>query len=146
MKFITLLFVLLFSIQNLTTSANPNKQVLILFVMQQDDDTQLVNAIYTTFTTAEKIAKIQNVELISQNTVNDDVFVFTLKSETQQKLTLKMFDEEGFELAAHRVVEIKQGNNYKGLNVSSLNDGSYIFQLQDKNGYEITHHLNIVRD
>ena len=52
---------------------------------------------------AEKVAKVLNVELIAESEVNDDVFVFSLKSEDQKALSMKMFDEEGYELAANRI-------------------------------------------
>ena len=95
---------------------------------------------------AEKVAKALNVELVAESEIKDDMFVSSLKSEAQKVLTLKMFDEEGFELAANRVLQIESGNNYNALNVKSLNEGTYKFQLTDENGAEKTQIVTINRE
>lgn len=132
-----------------TTFANPantNKMVAVVLMMDNgDDDQQVVATIYTSLMAAEKVAKVLDIELIAQEEVNDDVFVFSLKSEEQKTLTMKMFDEEGYELAANRVLQIEDGNNYNALNVQSLEDGTYKFQLTDETGAEKTQTVTIRR-
>jgi hypothetical protein len=124
----------------------PNKQVYIVLLMDNGDDKQVVENILTTMVSAEKVSKLLDIEMIaSENPIEDDVFIFALKTEEEKELTLKMFDEEGYELSAHRIFEVEQGNTYKSLNVESLSDGSYIFQLTDSEGQELSKTINIKR-
>ncbi len=126
--------------------AQEDKMVAVVLLMDQGDDQQIVATIYTSLMAAEKVAKILDVELVAQDEVNDDVFVFALKSEEQKKLTMKMFDEEGYELAANRILQVEDGNNYNALNVKSLSDGTYKFQLTDENGAEKSQTVTINRE
>lgn len=129
-----------------SVQASPNKMVAVILLMDNgDDDQQIVQTIYTSLMAAEKVAKVLNIEMIAQDEVSDDVFVFSLKSEEQKNLTMKMFDEEGYELAAHRVLEVNEGNSYRALNVESMKDGSYTFKLSDESGAEMTKKVTIKR-
>lgn len=110
----------------------PEKMVAVVLMMDEGDDQQIVATIYTSLMAAEKVAKVLDIELVAQDEVNDDVFVFSMKSEEQKELTMKLFDEEGYETAAHRVLDVENGNNYNALNVKSLEDGTYKFQLTDE--------------
>ncbi len=127
--------------------ANEDKMVAVVLLMDEgEDDQQIVATIYTSLMAAEKVAKVLNIEILAEDEVNEDVYVFSLKSEEQKSLTMKMFDEEGYELAANRVLEVKNGNNYNALNVQSLSDGTYKFQLTDENGAEKTTTVTINRN
>lgn len=127
--------------------AQEDKMVAVVLLMDNEEgDDQIVATIYTSLMAAEKVAKVLDIEMIAQDEVNDDVFVFSLKSEEQKKLTMKMFDEEGYELAANRVLQVEDGNNYNALNVKSLEDGTYKFQLTDENGAEKTKTVVIKRE
>jgi len=147
MKNLMILLAMLVSFNSFANApASEDKMVAVILLMDNDDDQQVVATIYTTMMAAEKVAKILDVELVAEDEVNDDVFVFSLKSEEQRKLTMKMFDEEGYELAANRVLQVEDGNNYNALNVRSLEDGTYKFQLTDENGAEKTQTVTINRD
>lgn len=126
--------------------AQEDKMVAIVLMMDDGDDQQIVATIYTSLMAAEKVAKVLDIEMIAEDEVNDDVFVFSLKSEEQKKLTMKLFDEEGYETAAHRVLQVEDGNNYNALNVKSLEDGTYKFQLTDAEGREKTTTVTINRN
>ncbi|BDS11362.1 T9SS C-terminal target domain-containing protein [Aureispira anguillae] len=115
-----------------------DKMVAIVLLMDNGDDQEIISTIYTSLMAAEKVAKILDVELIAEDEVNDDVFVFSLKSEEQKEIAMKMFDEEGYELAANRILHLDNGNNYNALNVKTLKDGTYKFQITDQNGAEKT--------
>lgn len=147
MRVLTMLlaFVFAFSAFAPKASATTNKMVAVVLLMDDGDDKKVVTTIFTTLMAAEKVAKMMNVELVAAGEVNDDVFVFSLKSEEQKNLTLKMFDEEGYELAAHRVMKVEEGNSYRALNVNSLEDGTYLFQLTDAEGQELTQEVKINR-
>jgi len=122
-----------------------DKMVAVILLLDEGDDQQVVATIYTTLMAAEKVAKLLDVELVAEDEVNDDVFVFSLKSEKQKNLTMKLFDEEGYETAAHRVLRVEDGNNYNALNVKSLEDGTYKFQLTDDKGAQKTTTVTINR-
>lgn len=123
-----------------------DKMVAVVLIMDDGDDQEVISTIYTTLMAAEKVAKVLDIEMIAEDEVNDDVFVFSLKSEEQKKLTMKLFDEEGYETAAHRILQVEDGNNYNALNVKSLEDGTYKFQLTDAEGREKTTTVTINRN
>ncbi len=122
-----------------------DQKIWVVVAMGNGDDQAILTTIYTSFMAAEKVAKALNIELIAESEIRDDMFVFSLKSAAQKALTLKMFDEEGYELAANRVLKIESGNNYNALNVRSLNEGTYKFQLTDEQGAEKTQTVTIIR-
>ncbi|BDS11771.1 T9SS C-terminal target domain-containing protein [Aureispira anguillae] len=148
MKTLTFLFTFLLFINtgfSLDTPQQEDKMVAVVLMMDDGDDQEIISTIYTSLMAAEKVAKILEVELIAEDEVNDDVFVFSLKTEQQKEIALKMFDEEGYELAANRVLKLESGNNYNALNVKTLEDGTYKFQITDETGAEKTTTVTINR-
>jgi hypothetical protein len=148
MRILTFLLALVIGFGATNTFASPNgenKMVAVVLLMDNGDDKQVVTTIFTTLMAAEKVASALNIEMVMSDEVNDDVFVFALKSEEQKDLTMKMFDEEGYETAAHRVLSLDKGNNYNALNVSTLPDGAYIFEIQDAEGNSKTQKVNVKR-
>ncbi|MCP4442719.1 MAG: T9SS type A sorting domain-containing protein [Aureispira sp.] len=148
MKVLSLLLACVFTIGAFapTAEAAPKKMVAVILLMDDGDDKQIVTTIYTSLMAAEKVAKTLEIEMTSDDEVNDDVFVFSLKSQDQKELAMQMFDEEGYEIAADRVLKVTEGNNYNALNVKTLDDGTYIFKIQDESGAEMTKKISINRD
>jgi len=139
--------VLAFNTSVFAAPSQEEKMVAVVLLMDNGDEKQVVATIYTSLMAAEKVAKMLDIEMIaSDEPVQDDVFVFALKSEEQKNLTMKMFDEEGYELAAHRVMEVTEGSNYRNLNVKSLEDGTYMFQITDESGAEMNRKVTIKRN
>jgi hypothetical protein len=138
MRVLTFLLALLIGFGSTNTFAAPqneDKMVAVVLLMDDGDDKKVVTTIFTTLMAAEKVAKTLNIEMTAADgPVENDVFVFALKSEDQKELTLKMFDEEGYEPAAGRTLKLENGNNYNALNVSSLEDGTYEFVLENAEG------------
>ena len=135
MKFLMSLLALVVSFNAaiaMDAPAQEDKMVAVILLMDDGDDQQVVATIYTSLMAAEKVAKVLDIEMVAEDEVNDDVFVFSLKTEKQKKLTMKMFDEEGYSIAANRILKVEEGNNYNALNVKSLEDGTYKFQLTDE--------------
>ena len=126
--------------------AQEDKMVAVVLMMDEGDDQQIVATIYTTLMAAEKVAKVLDIEMVADDQVSDDVFVFALKSEEQRKLTMQMFDEEGYSVHANRVLQVEDGNNYNALNVKSLPDGTYQFKLIAEDGSEKTKSVTISRN
>ena len=148
MKFILSVLALVLMIGSVSAMDAPQheeKMVAVILMMDDGDDQEVVGTIYTTLMAAEKVAKVLDIEMIADDQVNDDVFVFSLKSQEQKKLTMKMFDEEGYSLSASRVLQVEDGNNYNALNVKSLPDGTYQFVLTDEKGAEKTKSITINR-
>ena len=148
MKFVMLTLVMVLAVSSTFAfaPAQEDKMVAIVLMMDDGDDQQFVATIYTSLMAAEKVAKVLDIEMISEDEVNDDVFVFSLKSEEQRKLTMKLFDEEGYKTAAHRVLQVEDGNNYNALNVQSLEDGTYKFVIEDETGASKTKTIVINKD
>lgn len=149
MKFLMSLLALVVSFNAaiaMDAPAQEDKMVAVILLMDDGDDQQVVATIYTSLMAAEKVAKVLAIEMVAEDEVNDDVFVFSLKTEEQKKLTMKMFDEEGYSIAANRILKVEEGNNYNALNVKSLEDGTYKFQLTDENGAEKTTTVTINRN
>lgn len=108
--------------------------------------TELVTSIFNTLIAAENTQNQLAVEFsMSEEPVDNGTFIFGIKSQDQQDLTLMMYDEEGFGMVANNNFEIQEGNNYKALNVSDLQPGGYIFKLRnDKDGKELIKRVEIV--
>jgi hypothetical protein len=147
MKTLAIFFLLISSLAVYipTANATTNKLVTIILFIDNENDEQIVQTIYTTLIAAEKVAKLLEVEITAQDKVTDDVFVFSLKTEKQKELTMKLFDEEGYELVAHCVLNVKKGSTYRALNVETLQDGTYTFELSDKMGRSSKKKVNIKR-
>jgi hypothetical protein len=144
---LVLALVLAFNASAFAAPAQEDKMVAVVLLMDNGDEKEVVATIYTSLMAAEKVAKMMDVEMIaSDDPVQDDVFVFALKSEEQKDLTMKMFDEEGYELAAHRVMEVTEGSNYRALNVESMEDGTYMFEVTDETGASLRKQVTIKRD
>lgn len=148
MKFLLSILVLTLTFSSLFAAPDQGDKMVAIILMMDDgeDDQQIVATLYTTLMAAEKVAKVLDIEMNAEDEVNDDVFVFSLKSEEQKNLTMKLFDEEGYELAANRTIQVQDGNNYNALNVKTLQDGTYKFLLTDENGAEKSKTITINRN
>ncbi len=97
--------------------------------------TELVTSIFNALIAAESPASQLDVKFsVSEEPVDNGNLIFTLETPTSQELTLTMYDEEDFAMVANNRLTINEGNNYKALNVSSLEPGEYILKLTDKEG------------
>lgn len=107
--------------------------------------TELVTSIFNTLLAAESAANQLDVEFsMSDAPVENGSFIFGIDSERNQDLTMMMYDEEGFGVVANNQFAITEGNNYKALNVQSLEPGAYIFKLRnDKDGRELIRRVEI---
>lgn len=132
----TILFLLM------TVSFTARKDVEIVLLLQNDDDVVFVESVYTTLMAAENAAKTLNVDVVMDD-VNSNVLIFSVHTEEDAELAIKLFDEEGFEVHAHTKTTLQTGKNYKALNVRTLEDGEYIFELSNSEGATITKKIKI---
>lgn len=108
--------------------------------------TELVTSIFNALIAAENSQNQLAVEFsMSEDPIDNGTFIFGIKSQDKQDLTLMMYDEEGFGMVANNNFEVQVGSNYKALNVSDLNPGGYIFKLKnEKEGKELVKRVEIV--
>lgn len=93
---------------------------------------------------AENEAELLNVKFsMSDEPVENGLFVFGIESPDSKKLIIEMYDEEGYELTANNEFQVEEGHNYKALNVKGMESGGYIFRLKDGKGKEINRTVNI---
>jgi hypothetical protein len=93
---------------------------------------------------AEKEAQVLNVNFsMSDEPVKNGMFVFSIESPDNKEVVLEMFDEEGYNLAANNSFLLNEGNNYKALNVNTLDNGEYLFRLKDDQGRELARTVSI---
>lgn len=119
---------------NVTMSENAN----------QDED--VVNSLVNTLMGAENKNQMLDVNFTMSDEPVSDVFVFGVETESEKELTFEMFDEEGFEMSANNTIYVNKGDNYKALNVKSLDEGTYLFRLKDESGKELTRQVVIERE
>lgn len=101
-------------------------------------DAQFIAGIYSSLQAAENKAAMLNVQLtLSEEKVADGTFVFAIDAPQEEKLTIELFDEEGFELAGANKMDVTSGKNYKAINVKALNDGEYVMRLRNNDGKEL---------
>jgi len=106
---------------------------------------ELVSSIYNSLMAAENTQAQLDVQfLMSEEKVDDGMFLFSIRSQEEQDLVFTMYDEEGFETVANNAFSITEGENYKALNVESLPTGTYLFKLQNKtNNKELVRKLTV---
>lgn len=104
----------------------------------EDQDAQKLMAVNNSLMGAEKEAQTLEVNFtMSEEPVENGMFIFGIEAEEAKDLTIEMLDEEGFTTVANNQFQITQGNNYKALNVQSLDNGTYNFRLKDNQGKEL---------
>jgi len=107
-------------------------------INSEDADAQDITNLNAAFMSAEKEAQLLDVTFVmSDEPVENGMFIFGIETQEAKSLKIEMFDEEGYAMVANNNFDITEGNNYKALNVNSLEDGSYTFRLKDEAGKEM---------
>jgi hypothetical protein len=117
--------------------------------MQQMNEAESAEAqelmdFHQSFMGAEKEAQLLDVNFImSDEPVENGVFIFGIETENAKDLTIEMFDEEGYGMVANNKFDINEGSNYKALNVNSMESGDYVFRIKDDQGKELERTVSI---
>ncbi|MFT5648210.1 MAG: hypothetical protein ACI976_002908 [Aureispira sp.] len=113
--------------------------------MNTDDaDAQHIINLNNAFISTEKEAQVLDVNFtMSDEPVEHGMFIFGIETKDAKSLKIEMYDEEGYAMVANNKFDITEGNNYKALNVNSLDDGSYTFRLKDDTGKELEETVTI---
>ncbi|WMX15226.1 MULTISPECIES: hypothetical protein [unclassified Aureispira] len=125
----------------LTKDLSQNKSEALANV----EATELVTSIFNALIAAENSENQLAVEFsMSDEPVDNGSFIFGIKSDDAQDLTLMMYDEEGFGVVANNKFQVQEGSNYKALNVANLEPGGYIFKLRnEQEGRELIRRVEI---
>lgn len=103
-----------------------------------NEDAQDISNMNAAFMSADKEAQLLDVDFtMSDEPIENGMFIFGIETQDAKNLTLEMHDEEGFAMVANNKFDVTEGNNYKALNVESLDAGSYNFRLKDDAGKEL---------
>ena len=114
---------------------------------EENADAQAVMSINQALMGTEKEAQLLEVNFtMSDEPVENGMFIFGIETEDAKNLTLEMFDEEGYAMVANNKFEITEGNNYKALNVNSLENGTYNFRLKDDAGKELNKQVTVAAE
>jgi hypothetical protein len=110
----------------------------------EDQDAMDITNLNQKMMSAEKEAQLLDVNFtMDDEPVDNGMFIFGIQTEDAKELTLEMRDEEGFSLVANNMFTINEGQNYKAINVSSLDNGMYNFRIKDEAGHELNRQVNI---
>lgn len=133
-----------FSLADIDVNLDAMETVAMQQMNQEDADAQDIMNINSAFMAAEKEAQLLEVKFsMSDEPVENGMFVFSIESPNGKSLTLEMYDEEGYEKVANNNFDVTEGNNYKALNVNSMAEGDYLFRLKDDEGKELVRTVNI---
>ena len=133
-----------FSLADVDIDLTTVETVMMQQMNAEDADAQAVMSINQALMGAEKEAQLLEVKFsMSDEPVENGMFIFSIESPDAKNLTLEMFDEEGYSMAANNKFDVNEGNNYKALNVNTMESGDYLFRLKDDAGKELVRTVNI---
>lgn len=133
-----------FSLADINVNLEAMETVAMEMNAAENADAQAVMNINQALMGAEKEAQLLDVNFsMSDEPVENGMFIFSIESPDAKNLTLEMFDEEGYSKTANNSFDVNEGNNYKALNVNSMENGDYLFRLKDTEGRELVRTVNI---
>jgi hypothetical protein len=104
----------------------------------EEADAKAMMDVNAAFLSAEKEAQALDVNFsMADEPVDNGMFIFGIETKEAKQLKMEVFDEEGFAMVANNEFDITEGNNYKALNVRSLDNGTYTFRIKDDQGKEL---------
>lgn len=133
-----------FSLADIDVNLEAMETVAMEQMNQENADAQDIMNMNAALMGAEKEAQLLEVKFsMSDEPVENGMFIFSIESPDGKNLTLEMYDEEGYAKVANNKFDVTEGNNYKALNVNSMEDGDYLFRLKDDEGRELVRTVNI---
>lgn len=133
-----------FSLTDIDVNLDAMETVAMQQMNQDDADAADIMNINSSLMAAEKEAQLLQVRFsMSDEPVENGMFIFSIESPEGKNLTLEMYDEEGYDKVANNKFAVTEGNNYKALNVESMDEGDYLFRLKDDEGRELVRTVNI---
>lgn len=133
-----------FSAQGLDLDIEALQTIVAERAQAESEDAMVAMQINQSLMSAQKEEQVLNVNFsMSEEPVANGMFIFSIESPDSKELTLELYDEEGYNRAAENTFGVNEGNNYKALNVTSLDNGEYLFRLKDGEGRELARTVNI---
>lgn len=119
--------------------------VCIATLLSSEDANAIMN-LNQLFMDAEKEAQLLDVNFtMSDAPLKTSLLVFGIETEYTKNLTLEIFSEESYSIIANCTFPIKSGNNFNVVDLSALDNGSYILRLKDNDGKELNRSIFIKR-
>ncbi len=111
-----------------------------------NEDIAFIKSIFNTLRGAENTAQQLDIKFsMSEEPVENGMFIFSIESQEEKELTFQMYDEEGFDIVAYNQLAVNNGKNYRALNVNAFEDGTYIFKLSDESGKELVRRVEVAK-
>ena len=101
-----------------------------------DEDAATLTTLYHTLMGADAIEGTLSVQITMDESVND-MLLLAMNTTEEKLVVMKIFDDLGRDVFAHRELELLAGNNYEALNLSELPAGEYYMTLS-QNGKSTT--------
>lgn len=113
-------------------------------ISEEDASAQAVMDIRRALMATSNEAALLDVEFtMSDEPVDNGILMFAIESKNAKELTIEMYDEEGFGMVANNNFDVTEGNNYKALNVNTMENGTYVFRLKDAEGKELVREVQV---
>lgn len=110
-------------------------------------DAQAIMHINQVLMGMEKEGKLLAINLlISSQPIQDNILVFGVESEKDQKLSIEMYDEEGFAMVVNCDFELKAGGSFQAVGVENIKSGVYNLRIKDNEGSEINRRVKILKE
>jgi len=110
---------------------------------ESNDEADILNIAEALFST-EKETQLLDVKFTAAvDSVTNGMFLFGIETENDKNLSFEIYDEEGYDLVGRNGFVIYTGQNYKALNLNTLESGSYVFRLRDDKGAELNHTITV---
>lgn len=93
-----------------------------------DEDGATLTKLYKSLMGADVVAGTLNVQITMDESV-EDMLLLSMNTEEEKLVVMKIFDELGRDVFAHREIELLAGNNYEALNLTKLPAGEYYMTL-----------------
>lgn len=120
------------------------EMVIVQKMSPEIADSIAIASINQAFMSSELEVQLLDVSFyISEQPTEKGFFILSIESAIGQSLILEMFDEEGFEMTATNRFNVVEGQNYKGLDIKSLENGTYLFRLRDDAGKELVRSVDV---
>jgi hypothetical protein len=101
-----------------------------------DEDAATLTALYKSLMGADVVEGTLSVQITMDESVSD-MMLLAMNTTEEKLVVMKIFDDLGRDVFAHRELELLAGNNYEALNLSELPAGEYYMTLS-QNGKSTT--------
>ncbi len=126
-----LILIAMIFVAGLTAIANPTT-----VQNDGDEDAATLTALYKSLMGADVVEGTLSVQITMDESVSD-MMLLAMNTTEEKLVVMKIFDDLGRDVFAHRELELLAGNNYEALNLSELPAGEYYMTLS-QNGKSTT--------